>query len=400
MSKAKILIVSDPSASKGNDSNFVEVLREMAKASGAMIEVVQDKPTKSIALSLNGDEESLYDSVYCLKRVWGEDDWSALQVTDYVKSGGNFMMVGGVERSDVLSEFGLEGIAGVAAESSGVESYKAQWNPQHSFSTLSDADSSDNWIKIMTSSSPLRTAYKLKNDGNLESFNPLIQSALSFAPGSGICRGEVCLSGTFGVSLMASLESRRGSRFLAVSDGRLFSALTRSQLEGLCGWLQGERFSNQIASFTHRLSGPGPANRGITELSSTIYRIRDEIDVRMCLTSPPTGDPSDFQIELKMMNIQVRKSFDSIASDDPTCLVMREPLQLPPKAAVYTLQVNHNRPGWSQLQHSERILLRPFRHDEFARFLPVAGPYCASWLGLLVATMFILLPRLFKANNK
>ena len=169
----------------------------------------------------------------------------------------------------------------------------------------------------------------------------------------------------------------------------------------LVQWVQGDSFNVKIASLSHGLSG-GWGHRGKTELETTIYRINDRIDVRLCLLDGNSGerfhpsDPTDFQFELKMMNIQLRKSFDS-ASDG--CLLASN-IQLPPKPAVYTLRISHNRPGWSQLNFEERILVRPFRHNEFPRFLSIAVPYYVSWLGILVASYFILLPSLFKPLSK
>ena len=166
----------------------------------------------------------------------------------------------------------------------------------------------------------------------------------------------------------------------------------------LLQWVQGSLFDVKIGSLSHEMTSGKGGNRGKTELETTIYRVNDRINIRLCLVKGRGGepflpaDPKDFQFELKMMNIQLRKSFDSVVGG---CLAV-DGIQFPPKPAIYTLRISHNRPGWSQLNWEERILLRPFRHDEFPRFIPVAFPYYASWIGILVASYFVLLPSLFK----
>lgn len=91
-----------------------------------------------------------------------------------------------------------------------------------------------------------------------------------------------------------------------------------------------------------------------------------------------------------MMNVQLRKNFDS--RDESGCLTAQ--IYLPNRPAIYTLRVRHLRPGLSLLSTEQKILLRPKRHDEYARFLPVAWPYYVSWLSVLVATYLVLIPTL------
>lgn len=91
-----------------------------------------------------------------------------------------------------------------------------------------------------------------------------------------------------------------------------------------------------------------------------------------------------------MMNIQLRKNFDSVNEDG--CLESQ--IYLPTRPAIYTLRLRHLRPGLSLLNAEQKILVRPKRHDEYARFLPVAWPYYVSWLSVLVATYLVLVPTL------
>ena len=379
----KILIVGDAAE---NSAKIVKVIREQNQQFK-----IEEVNTGSIPNILNVDDETLYHSIYYLKSNWNSVSLTASKVATFVQNGGNFLTTSADNK--LLNEFGMESIEGAFMGS------KAQWNSQHPFSTLSS-----DVVTIPSGDNNL--AFKLKNDPKSSEFNPLIQSALSFTSGSAICSkiNGKCQSNTQSISLFATLESRKGSRFAVVSSTKLLNDLTEKVIEGISAWLQGSKFYLKFASISHELSEPvssasATSNRGKTDLESTIYRVKDLINVRVCLVDASTNfrfvpeNVSDFQFELKMMNIQLRKSFDFVDSDG--CLNSKN-IQLPGKPAIYTLQINHNRPGWSQLSHSERLLVRPYRHDEFPRFLKVATPYYVSWLGLLVASYLILLPSFFK----
>lgn len=375
----KILIVSEA----GNSASVIETIRDQSEQQYKIEEFTSGK----IPNILSADDEPLYHSVYYLKSSWNGNSWTVEQIASFVQNGGNFLTTSA--DNNLLNEFGMEGIEG-----NFIGSLKAQWSSQHSFFTLSSQE-----VPLPTGNENF--AFKLKNDPKSSDFNPLIQSALSFASGSAICSKDTdkCQSNSQKISLFATLESRKGSRFAIVSSSKLLNSLPESVIKGVTKWLQNSKFNIKISSISHELSNFNSPNRGRTELESTVYRVKDRINIRMCLVDGSSNErfipeeASDFQFELKMMNIQVRKSFDSIDSDG--CLNVKN-IQLPGKPAIYTLQINHNRPGWSQLNHQERLLVRPYRHDEFPRFLKVAVPYYVSWLSLLVASYFILLPSLFK----
>lgn len=378
----RILIVSDDGSNE-----TVKVIKSLNSGDCNYEELSKSSATKMPSLINKQTEQPNYHTIYSLKSTWNAD-WGVEQVAAYLQKGGNLLTVASGEAERILNDLGLDMVRGT------IVGGKGQWNPQHSFSSFVDG------INVPKEES---TAFKLRNDVKKSDFNPLIQSALTLAPGSAICpSGKKCISSSQSVSMLATLESRTGSRFMAVTSSALLNSLSEEAKKGMFEWLQGTKFTLKIASISHQLSSGDVANRGRTDLDSTIYRVKDRINVRMCLTGGNSAarfipnDPADFQFELKMMNIQVRKSFDSIDGDG--CLNVRD-IQLPSKSAVYTLQVFYNRAGWTQLSHTERLLVRPYRHDEFERFLPVALPYYASWLGLLIASYLILLPTILKASK-
>lgn len=376
----RILIISDFDSESLIVSNLIRSINENDK-----IEEFKDKFPSNI---VNNDNEVIYNTIYNLKSKNSIENqsqikWTPEEISKFVNCGGNFFTTSSISEN-TLNQFGLESIEGE------IESFGnnlPSMNHQHAFSVFD-----------INPDLEIKKVFKLRNDPKNElKFNALIQSAMFLPPGSSICpsKSSTCSSSSQSLSLMATLESRKGSRFIAVTSLKLIN-------KEILQWVQGSSFNIKISSFSHGRSGAAGGNRGKTELQSTIYRVNDCIDFNLCLIDGSNDkpfdpvDPKDFQLDLKMMNIQLRKSFESFVDG---CLTVND-IQLPSKPAVYTLRIIHNRPGLSQLNWEEKLLVRPYRHDEFPRFLPVAFPYYASWIGILVASYFILLPNLFKPLKK
>lgn len=51
----------------------------------------------------------------------------------------------------------------------------------------------------------------------------------------------------------------------------------------------------------------------------------------------------------------------------------------------------YKKPGFTFLKESERVTVRPFKHDEYERFLFVAFPYFFGMIGTIVGTFIFLI---------
>lgn len=75
----------------------------------------------------------------------------------------------------------------------------------------------------------------------------------------------------------------------------------------------------------------------------------------------------------------------------------RVDFQLPDKYGVFKFLFDYKRRGVTFLEHSETVQVRPYRHDQYPRFLIVAYPYyTASWsmmLSFLVLSAIVLYHR-------
>jgi oligosaccharyltransferase complex subunit beta len=52
--------------------------------------------------------------------------------------------------------------------------------------------------------------------------------------------------------------------------------------------------------------------------------------------------------------------------------------QVPDVYGVFTFKTRLNEPGWHWLDIKDKVTVRPYRHDEYERFLTAAMPYYAS----------------------
>ena len=173
------------------------------------------------------------------------------------------------------------------------------------------------------------------------------------------------------------------------------ASLKLAAQKDLLQWIQGDKLNVKLLPFPHDMSNNG-GNRGRTDLQTTIYRINDhQCPFMLSWWQDRRTIPSHWPVRFPVRTQNDEHSITQILwfhPDADGCLTA-ENVQLPPKPAVYTLRISHNRPSWSQLAFEERILVRPFRHDEFPRFLPLFlfFPYYFSWIGVLIASYFILL---------
>ncbi len=68
-------------------------------------------------------------------------------------------------------------------------------------------------------------------------------------------------------------------------------------------------------------------------------------------------------------------------------------LRVPDVYGVFKFVLDYQRPGYTHLFVSEQAPVRPFKHDEYERFIPAAYPYYASTFSMMAG--FLALTALF-----
>jgi oligosaccharyltransferase complex subunit beta len=72
-------------------------------------------------------------------------------------------------------------------------------------------------------------------------------------------------------------------------------------------------------------------------------------------------------------------------------------VRIPDVYGAFKWVLHYRRPGYSYLDLSEQVPVRPFRHDEYERFIPQAFPYYASALGMMAGFFALSLAFLYSA---
>lgn len=235
----------------------------------------------------------------------------------------------------------------------------------------------------------------------LDPNNPLVfpilharETAVSSCP-AGSAAGCVATLGTENI-VASGLETRVGSRATILSGDSLLRPTDQHltpTAKDLLSWTFQESGQLRVDVFEH---GSLEARRAKPE-----YRIGDRFQVRVCLSekrgaSQPyqPQQPRDLQIELAMLTPWLRADL----SPTPDGCLSTGPIVLPNRYGVFTLRMRYQRRGWPHILRQEKLVLRPFHHDEAIRIILSAAPYYISWLSVLAATALLVFPLVFDSK--
>ena len=124
--------------------------------------------------------------------------------------------------------------------------------------------------------------------------------------------------------------------------------------------------------------------------NSLVYRIKDEIVYSMIVEEftdgqwrPFTAD--DMQMEFVMLDPHVRKTMTS----DPSTGKFVAKFTAPDNYGVFKFRVLYRRVGYSIIHAETQVSIRPFKHNEYERFIFSAYPYYSSaFCGSIVLFVF------------
>lgn len=138
------------------------------------------------------------------------------------------------------------------------------------------------------------------------------------------------------------------------------------------------------------------------------YRIGDEIRVELDVLEADgrggwvpfsTTDEGDddgsgdrIQVEYRMLDPYVRSAMKPVESNNGTFAAV---IKAPDVYGVFKFAVHFVRPGLTPLHVESVAPLRPFRHDEFDRFLAAAAPYYATIASVSVAFFAVVAVALY-----
>lgn len=203
----------------------------------------------------------------------------------------------------------------------------------------------------------------------------------------------------------AAVSPSDGGPAAPPANGALAAAAAAWAL-GDAGRLRCSRLRHRLAPGTPAASAAAPAPH---RAGDAPYRIGDTIqvalDIERAVPVKSGGgggggartiawvphDARDVQAEYTMLDPHVRATLappgGSVAEDDAFIgnATFSAVLRAPDVYGAFKLTVEYARPGWSFLSEAAPAPLRPFRHDEYDRFLPAAYPYYAAAASTMVA---------------
>lgn len=91
-----------------------------------------------------------------------------------------------------------------------------------------------------------------------------------------------------------------------------------------------------------------------------------------------------------MLNPYIRTQLKLLSNNKPTYTLS---FTAPDKHGVFKFVIDYKRLGYSYIDVTTKLPLRPFRHNEFPRYLPAAYPYYVSVIVMFSA--FLLFSAIF-----
>jgi oligosaccharyltransferase complex subunit beta len=133
--------------------------------------------------------------------------------------------------------------------------------------------------------------------------------------------------------------------------------------------------------------------------NARLYRIRDEVEFRIQIEIQGFDEKwvpfqaNDIQLEFAMLDPYQRRTLSSTGGGE-----FKTSFTLPDQYGTFKFRVVYNRPGVSRLSVIDTVNVRPFRHDEYERFIPNAFPYYAAVGAIMVG--FLLFSIAFVSVKK
>lgn len=219
-------------------------------------------------------------------------------------------------------------------------------------------------------------------------------AAYSANPSSKLSRPPV-LTGT-SISLVSVVQARNNARVLISGSLDMFSDwFFRSSVQKSGTSLTYEKSGNEqfltelskwIFHEKGHLKATNVRHHKVGETNEpSIYRINDDLEysVEIYEWSGTRWEPyvaDDVQLQFYMMSPYVLKTL----SKDKRGLYHTS-FKVPDVYGVFQFKIEYQRLGYTSLSLSKQIPVRPYKHDEYERFIPVAFPYYGASFSTMAA---------------
>lgn len=193
-------------------------------------------------------------------------------------------------------------------------------------------------------------------------------------------QGKSALGG-YNMKLAALVQGRNNARAAVVGSVDMLSDAILGKAKANAGfltdslaWVFQQKGVLKSSKIRHRIVGG--------EEQPSLYRIKDVVEVAVDILecngskcSPYDG--TDVQMELVMLDPYIRKTLTNLGNGTFTAHV-----KVPDAYGVFKWVLDYKRPGLSWVYQTETVPIRPFRHNEYPRFLSQAFPYYSSVMAM------------------
>ncbi|XP_073151704.1 dolichyl-diphosphooligosaccharide--protein glycosyltransferase 48 kDa subunit-like [Henckelia pumila] len=403
----RILVLLDDFAIKSSHSFFFKSLQ----ARGFDLDFkLADDP--KIALQRYG--KYLYDGLilFCptVDRFGGSID--AASILEFVDSGNDLIIAADISYSELIRDIAFE--CGVDFDED-----PSALVIDHTSYAVSEIEghhtllASDDFIQseVILGSKKIEAPVLFKGNGHsVNPGNSMVIKVLSASPAAYSANPHSKLSNPpsltgSAISLVSVVQARNNARILISGSLSMFSnRFFRSQVQKAGSSIKHEKSGNEqfltelskwIFHERGHLKAVNVRHHKVGEVvEPSIYRIKDDLEysVEIYEWSGTSWEPyvaDDVQLQFYMMSPYVLKTMSTNQKG-----LYHSSFRVPDVYGVFQFKVEYQRLGYTSLSLSKQIPVRPFRHNEYERFIPAAYPYYGAsfsmMAGFFIFTMVYL----------
>jgi len=326
-------------------------------------------------------------------------------ILEFIDAGGNVLIAGDITRSSNIAT--LAESVGVKFEEQGSYILDHFNFDQSDFEGDHSLIISDNFVNTeVFGKKPIPAVLYRGTSFTLDSDNTLVFSILTPETTSYLHLKSSIKANSKNSALVAGLQARNDARVIITGSLELFSNdffTHKAQKVGSKGahasgnsefaveltkWLFKERGLIRISNIEHHKVGETHSRDIYTVLDEFYYAITIE-EWNGSKWTPYHAN--DVQLEFQMLDPYVRRILDSDGNGK-----FSTTFKIPDVYGVYSLRIDYFRVGYTSLHSKELVTVRPFRHNEYERFIPSAFPYYASAFSMMAGVALFSLIFLFQ----
>ncbi|KAJ4832140.1 Dolichyl-diphosphooligosaccharide--protein glycosyltransferase 48 kDa subunit [Turnera subulata] len=404
----RLLVLVDDVSVKSSHSLFFSSLRSRGF-------VLDFKLANDPTLALHRYGQYLYDALllFCPSATEFGGSVNLAGILEFVDSGHDLIIAADAHASDLIREIATDSGADFDED-------PAAMVIDHTSYAVSETEgdhsliASDDFINssVILGSKKIEAPVLFRGIGHtLNPANNLVLKVLSASPAAyssnpkNALSTPPALSGS-AISLVSVVQARNNARIVIAGSLSMFSnRFFRSGVQKAGSSIKyaksgNEQFLTELSKWVFHERGHLKAvnvrHHKIGEADEpAMYRIKDDLEysVEIYEWSGTRWEPyvaNDVQVQFYMMSPYVLKTL----STDKKGLYSVA-FKVPDVYGVFQFKIEYQRLGYTSLSLSKQIPVRPFRHNEYERFIPAAFPYYGAAFSMMAGFFIFTLVHLY-----